>query len=216
MAEPFESTAFEHGETIHGSRIDIINTFDKAIPEAGNRPDENVCTELDRDVFKLQKAYLDYQLNIGKRVVEALKQNNGGAQDEVSKIRKQQERFQEIIDKLFKHTDKKINRDENEVAFISGDKELTAYQLSSGEKQILVILLTALIQDNKPAIMLMDEPEISLHFDWQKKLIGYIRELNPNAQLIIATHSPAIIMEGWSDKVSDVRDLIVDRLKPEQ
>jgi predicted ATP-dependent endonuclease of OLD family len=60
----------------------------------------------------------------------------------------------------------------------------------------------------------MDEPEISLHFDWQKKLIQYITELNPNVQIILATHSPAVIMEGWRDKVSDVRDLItLDRQK---
>jgi len=65
-----------------------------------------------------------------------------------------------------------------------------------------------LVQDNKNAILFMDEPELSLHFDWQKKLIEYIRQLNPNVQIILATHSPAIIMEGWMDKVSDVSDLI--------
>ena len=59
----------------------------------------------------------------------------------------------------------------------------------------------------------MDEPEISLHFDWQKKLIQYVRELNPNAQIILATHSPAVVMEGWLDKVSEVRDLIVKEKK---
>lgn len=73
---------------------------------------------------------------------------------------------------------------------------------------MLVILLTVLVQDNKPAILFMDEPEISLHFDWQKKLIQYIRELNPNVQIILATHSPALVMEGWHDKVFEVRDLI--------
>ena len=79
---------------------------------------------------------------------------------------------------------------------------------------MLVILLTVLVQDNKPSIIFMDEPETSLHFDWQKKLIQYIREINPNAQIILATHSPAIIMEGWTDKVANVRDLItLDRQK---
>jgi predicted ATPase len=85
---------------------------------------------------------------------------------------------------------------------------LSPYQLSGGEKQLLIILMTVLVQDNRPSILLMDEPEISLHFDWQKKLIGYIRELNPNCQVILATHSPAIIMEGWHDHVFEVRDLI--------
>jgi predicted ATPase len=195
-------------------KVDVISTFDNVIPEVGGRPDENVKTELDRDIFRLQKRYLDYQLNIGKKAFEVVTQNNGHSQEDVLNIRKQQERFLEIIDNLFKDTDKKINRKKNEIVFISGTDEITAYQLSAGEKQILVILLTVLVQDNKPSIIFMDEPEISLHFDWQKKLIKYIREINPNAQIILATHSPAVIMEGWRDKVSDVRDLItLDRDK---
>ncbi len=205
------------GELNNLIKIDIISTFDNEIPEIGRRPDGNVRTELDRDIFRLQKQYLDYQLNIGKRAIEIITQNNGHSQEEVLKIKKQQERFLEIIDSLFKDTDKRINREKNEIVFLSGNDEITAYQLSSGEKQVLVILLTTLIQDNKPSIIFMDEPEISLHFDWQKKLIQYIREINPNSQIILATHSPAIIMEGWRDKVSDVRDLITnDRLKPQK
>ncbi len=204
---------FHHSYKSLNAVIDVISTFDKAITEVGNRPDENVRTELDRDIFRLQKLYLDFQLNINKKIVDALKNNR--VQTEILKIREQQDKFLEIMDTLFEHTDKKINRDKNEITFLSGEEEITAYQLSSGEKQILVILLTTLIQDNKPAIIFMDEPEISLHFDWQKKLIQYIRALNPNVQIILATHSPAIIMEGWRDKVFDVRDLITnDRLKP--
>lgn len=195
-------------------KVDVISTFDNVIPEVGRRPDENVKTELDRDIFRLQKQYLDYQLSIGKKIFEVVTQNNGHSQEDVLNIRKQQDKFLEIIDNLFKDTDKKINRKKNEIVFICGTEEITAYQLSSGEKQILVILLTVLVQDNKPSIIFMDEPEISLHFDWQKKLIEYIIELNPNAQIILTTHSPAIIMEGWRDKVSDVRDLItLDRQK---
>lgn len=194
--------------------VAIISTFDNEIIEVGKRPDESVRTELDRDIFRLQKQYLDYQLNIGKKAFEVVTHSNGHAQEEVLKIKAQQDRFLEIIDNLFKDTDKKINRKNNEITFLRGVDEITAYQLSSGEKQILVILLTALVQDNKPSIIFMDEPEISLHFDWQKKLIQYIREINPNAQIILATHSPAVIMEGWADKVSNVSDLITnDRLK---
>jgi predicted ATPase len=189
--------------------IGIISTFDNEILDAGKRPDESVRTELDRAIFKLQKQYLDFQLNIGKKAFEMIRQNKPDANEAILRIRKKQDRFLEIIDNLFNATDKRINQDKNEIMFLSGKDELTAYQLSSGEKQILVILLTVLVQDNKPAILFMDEPEVSLHFDWQKKLIGYIRELNPAAQIILATHSPAVIMEGWRDKVMNVKDLMV-------
>ena len=84
---------------------------------------------------------------------------------------------------------------------------LSPYQLSSGEKQILVILLTVLVQDNDHGVIFMDEPEISLHIEWQEKLIRLIRELNSNVQIVLTTHSPAMIMNGWMDAVTEVSDI---------
>ena len=188
--------------------IDIINTFDKEIQEAGRQLYVDIRTELDKDIFILQK-YLDYQIKIGKRVIETVTKSNHRSQDEILEIKKRHERFLDIMDSLFENTDKKINKEKNEITFIHLQEEIASYQLSSGEKQILVILLTVLVRDDKPSIIFMDEPEISLHFDWQKKLIQYILELNPNLQVILATHSPAIIIEGWRNKVTDVEDIIV-------
>ena len=51
---------------------------------------------------------------------------------------------------------------------------------SSGEKQMLVILLTVLVRNEEHCVLFMDEPEASLHIEWQQKLIGMIRGLNPN------------------------------------
>jgi predicted ATP-dependent endonuclease of OLD family len=59
----------------------------------------------------------------------------------------------------------------------------------------------------------MDEPEASLHIEWQQKLIGMIRKLNPNAQIILTTHSPALIMEGWLDYVTEVSDITTNYTK---
>jgi predicted ATP-dependent endonuclease of OLD family len=46
-----------------------------------------------------------------------------------------------------------------------------------------------------PSTILIDEPEISLHIDWQRTLIKNLRILNPEAQIIVATHSPEIMAE---------------------
>ncbi len=198
-------------------RIDIISTFDNSIKEIESvkkLTSENVKTELDWELFNLQKEYLDYQLNIGKKAFEALSNSKtDSSNNEILKIKQSQERFLEIIDGLFNQTGKKINRVSNEISFLLGEIEINLNELSSGEKQLLLILLTVLVQDGRNSIMFMDEPEISLHFDWQKDLINYIRELNPNCQLIIATHSPALIMNGWLNNVSDVRDLVVQNHK---
>jgi ABC-type lipoprotein export system ATPase subunit len=194
-------------EVFKSLNLDFINTFDQPLNQNAS-PNEKVKTKLDKDIFNLQKKYLDYQLNIGKKAFEIVSKNGKNTNEEVLKVKKQHNRFLEIIDLLFADTDKKVDRENNELMFLSGKDKLTPYQLSSGEKQMIIILLTVLVQDNKPSILFMDEPEISLHLDWQRKLIQYIKELNPNVQIILATHSPGIILEGWSDKVSEMSDLI--------
>ena len=108
-------------------------------------------------------------------------------------------RFQDAVDNLFGETGKHIDRNSNEVKIIQFDEELSLY--------MLIILLTALVEDNLPYVLFLDEPEASLHFEWQQKLIGLIREMNPNAQIILTTHSPAVIMEGWMDSVTEVSDI---------
>ncbi|AOJ89860.1 hypothetical protein WS87_24785 [Burkholderia sp. MSMB0856] len=44
-------------------------------------------------------------------------------------------------------------------------------------------------------IFLVDEPELSLHLRWQEKFVETMQEASPNAQIIMATHSPAIVMD---------------------
>ena len=188
-------------------RVSVVSTFDILLSQ-NNSSDKNVRTDLDKEIFTLQKNYLDYQLNIGKKAFDIVSKNEVNAHDEVLLVSKQRERFIEIINLLFNDTNKKVDTDSNELNFLCKEGKLTPYQLSSGEKQILIILLKVLVQDNKPSILFMDEPEVSLHIDWQRKLIQYIRELNPNVQIIIATHSPGIIMDGWMDKVFEMSDLV--------
>ncbi len=190
--------------------LNFISTFDQQLSSLRGPLNESIgaLTTLDLDIDRLEKKYLNYQVDLFKRMQEIWAKRgaqNGGMDDEVNAYR---ERFLAMIDTLFCDSGKTIDRSKNEVSFKIGDQEILPSQLSAGEKQLLIILMTVLVQDNRPSILLMDEPEISLHIDWQKKLIGYIRELNPNCQVIIATHSPAIIMEGWHDHVFEVRDLI--------
>ena len=113
-----------------------------------------------------------------------------------------------MVDDLFEETGKRIVRTENEIRFTQIGEMLVPYQLSSGEKQMLVILMTVLVECGQPYALLMDEPEISLHIEWQQQLITLIRRLNPRAQIILSTHSPALIMDGWNDVVTEVEEII--------
>ena len=98
-------------------------------------------------------------------------------------------------------------RTENEIRFSQIGETLVPYQLSSGEKQMLAILLTVLVEDNLPYVLFMDEPEVSLHVEWQERLIELILSLNPNVQIILTPHSPALVMNGWMDRVTEVSDI---------
>ena len=159
---------------------------------------------LDFQLYQLQRKYLDYQVNIGNRIISELQ---AGRSDEASLLSRKKSRFQDIVDNLFSDTGKRIVRNENEIRFTQIGEMLTPYQLSSGEKQMLAILLTVLVEDDQHYVLFMDEPEVSLHVDWQKRLIDLILELNPNVQIILTTHSPAVIMNGWVDHVTEVSDI---------
>lgn len=193
-------------------RYDIIRSFDRPLLNADvlTKVDISLVTELDWQLFQLQRRYLDYQVNIGNRIINVLQQGGCDGAAEAQRISEPKKKFQDIIDRLFADTGKKIVRTENEIRFTQIGETLLPYQLSSGEKQILAILLTVLVEDNNPYVLFMDEPEVSLHVDWQQQLIDLILELNPNVQIILTTHSPAVIMNGWMDRVTEVSDIIVN------
>ncbi len=196
-------------------RVDSISTSDELlIPlEIARRYEgQKIKTLLDLLITSLEKSYLNYQVEVGKLALKALSSSTdiGEVRQTNQQLDAQKNLFLDMIDELFGATQKRIDRDNNGIAFIKrGKTKLGYYDLSSGEKQMLMILLTALVQNNKPTVMIMDEPELSLHTDWQEKLIGYIRQLNENAQIIIATHSPSIVINGWHDKVFEINDILV-------
>lgn len=209
-AQPGVSFIFspEDATFIH---FDVIRSFDRPLINSGlleKIGNQNVKTELDWQLYQLQRRYLDYQVNIGNRIIELLTSGVPEDQLKATEVSRPKTRFQDLIDDLFQETGKKIIRKSNEIQFEQDGDILTPYQLSSGEKQMLVILLTVLVQDNQHCTLFMDEPEISLHVEWQQRLISLIRCLNPNVQIILTTHSPALIMNGWLDAVTEVSDIM--------
>ena len=72
-------------------------------------------------------------------------------------------------------------------------KSIKSEELSSGEKQIVILMTEILLQKNKTNVFIADEPELSLHIGWQRELVNAILRLNSEAQIIFATHSPDIV-----------------------
>ena len=195
-----------------GIRYDVLRSFDRKMVVTGSEGvsgDARIVTELDWQLYLVQRRYLDYQVNIGNRMIALLTSGDPEGKEKATEAANLKNRFLDMVDSLFAETGKKIDRQSNELSFIQYGEPLSPYLLSSGEKQMLLILLTVLTEDLQPYIIFMDEPEASLHFEWQQKLITLIRELNPNAQLVLTTHSPALIMDGWEDAVTEVSEITV-------
>ncbi len=63
--------------------------------------------------------------------------------------------------------------------------------LSSGEKQVLLIMLETLAA--RSDLIVIDEPELSMHVDWQNALVRSMRAVNEDGQIVLATHSPEVL-----------------------
>lgn len=109
------------------------------------------------------------------------------------------DKLQSLITSMFSGN-KTVAFTEKSIEVKAEDKaKIGLASLSSGEKQVLRILVEALLADQSSIIV--DEPEISMHVDWQRELISAMSSVSPNAQLIIATHSPEIMADIDDSKI---------------
>ena len=75
----------------------------------------------------------------------------------------------------------------------SAGEEFDINDLSSGEKQLFLRTLSIKMLEPKNSIILIDEPELSLHPKWQQRIIEVYKKIGENNQIIVATHSPHIL-----------------------
>jgi len=104
--------------------------------------------------------------------------------------------FENVLNERYKITKKIIKIDQEQVKITSNNKGIPLEYLSSGEKNDFIMFYN-LIFKYENCVVLLDEPEISLHIEWQERLINDILKISSinNLQVIIATHSPNIIGE---------------------
>lgn len=126
--------------------------------------------------------------------------------DDKKLIEEPKENFLRIINSMMQRKRFSINLHNELVIATQSGKNLNLNDLSSGEKQLLIVLGEALLQEKQNCIYFADEPEISLHVKWQESLVEHLRSINPNAQIIFATHSPDVV-SIFSDKVFDMEIL---------
>lgn len=112
--------------------------------------------------------------------------------------------FLDFLNRKFRHKQIQIHRDRGFIAVGEGGNELALDRLSSGEQHELVLLHDLLFRIDPDTLVMIDEPEISLHLAWQKRFLPDLLEIVKVAKIdvLIATHSPFI--------VGDRSDLMVE------
>ena len=173
---------------VTAKNIDALNTNSE-------KSSKNLATEITQLLIDIQSLDSQDFANWGEK-------NIGSTVDE-TKLNQRIKRFTSAFNfmfptKRFKHI---INVDSHKsIIFSENGNDMPIENLSSGEKQIVFrgSFLLKDIKSNNGALILIDEPEISLHPSWQMKILEYYKRLfiNENiqtSQIIVATHSPFII-----------------------
>lgn len=196
----------EDSDNIEDDKIDynMINQIENDLEDFYkefnyNRKDINKQianhTSILKNEIKKKSLKEDYKTNLAlltrtKKVLEIVKE----LKKEKDKILFPINLYLEKLNLFMNEKKYSISEDgELKINLSKNDKEIRLEELSSGEKQIIILLTETLLQKNKTNIFIADEPEISLHIAWQRILVDTILELNSEAQIIFATHSPDIV-----------------------
>jgi energy-coupling factor transporter ATP-binding protein EcfA2 len=110
--------------------------------------------------------------------------------------------FEDVVNEFL--SDKIISVDaESGLVIRVGRTRIREYQLSSGEHQLLYLMVTALTTRRKGTVIAIDEPELSMHIGWQRNLLHSLIRCASNAapQFLLATHSPDISMKYSEDMI---------------
>ena len=106
--------------------------------------------------------------------------------------------FRRIVNSRFLY--KQVEPGKSGLTVVNNDDQvLDLEMLSSGEQHELVILYELLFRTNDNSLILIDEPELSLHVAWQEKFLSDLQEMAQlsNFRAVLATHSPEIIGDRW-------------------
>ena len=105
-----------------------------------------------------------------------------------------------LISKDFAHKSVEISPQHGFIFKSDNGDIIDGYKLSSGEQNEIIMLYHLIYEVPDQGLLLIDEPENSLHVAWQKTIVDDMKEIAPvkRLQIIIATHSPSIVSKGLS------------------
>lgn len=107
--------------------------------------------------------------------------------------------YHNIVNSFFKDSGKTIHfgTTGNIVVSTNDGQDIPITSLSSGESQILIMISHLIFNPGTrdASVIIIDEPELSLHVAWQELFVESLQKANPKLQIILATHAPSIILD---------------------
>jgi hypothetical protein len=122
----------------------------------------------------------------------------------LSKLQARIELFIELISQRFSTKSVLVSKEDG-FSIVAHGRKVPLDKLSSGEQHQLVLFFELLFELRENALILIDEPELSLHVAWQKKFIADLHRIIALNQfdVILATHSPPLVSR-WTDLVVEL------------
>jgi predicted ATP-dependent endonuclease of OLD family len=128
--------------------------------------------------------------------IEAISEYAGTYQEAIDKLDMPLKEITNIANSFLQESNKSLKIGASgKLQVVWSDQEIVTDNLSSGEMQLIVIIVHLVFCElrKESSVFVIDEPELSLHISWQEKFVDAILQASPSTQFILATHSPAII-----------------------
>lgn len=122
------------------------------------------------------------------------------------KISKRKAHFEDLTATLSNFLNKETKLKNGKLFFYKNEYPLQYEDLSAGEKQLVALFVYTKLAVNENSVLLLDEPELSLHINWQRKFLKSLISASENKQFIISTHSPFII-SNFQDHLVELGDM---------
>ncbi|MEU5047379.1 AAA family ATPase [Streptomyces griseorubiginosus] len=185
----------------------VLGGSEKLLKEGVPSMDSKQAYDLVRDFFADQRlrrhlklgTYASFAKNYERDpLLRTVVSEISEVQQEIEAALEPQLKIQQLVREMY-GGGKELTFNRGQLEIKSNGEEISIELLSGGEKQLLRLLLECLASEE--STLLVDEPELSLHVDWQHRLIEAMQVVNPRAQLIMATHSPDIMADLPEDRI---------------
>jgi len=161
-----------------------VNLQDIGLLSASSIKDLNEATKIDKQTLKVLRLYI---------------KDSKKKLDIFNEIETKVNLMREIINKRFIYKTMKINKQGGFIFELPDKILLSPDKLSSGEQNELILIFELLFKSQANSLILIDEPEMSLHISWQQHFLEDMQAISDvtDVKIIIATHSPDIINGRW-------------------